>query len=182
MNSNIFIQSQIELLRQIINTVERLRSYDIQKLTWKENINAWNILECLEHLNLYGDFYLPQMEKNIAESKTERELEFKSGFLGGFFAKSMLSQKQVIKMKTFKNKNPLKETLGFYTIDRFLNQQFKLLDLLNQSNHVSLNKIKIKTTISVFISINLGDAFQFNINHMLRHLQQIERIEKNLNY
>jgi hypothetical protein len=59
-------------------------------LTWKENENSWSILGYLEHLNLYGDFYLPQMENKIENSTTRAEIEFKSEMFGNYFAKSML--------------------------------------------------------------------------------------------
>ena len=89
----------------------------------------------------------------------------------------MLPKEKLNKMKTFKDKNPLNAKLDKSVIDRFINQQIKLLDLLNQSRNVSLNKVKIKTSISSFIKLRLGDTFQFFINHIIRHLSQIDRIQ-----
>lgn len=178
MQSENLIQSLIEQTRQIINQVEKLKINDLQTLTWKENETSWNILECLEHLNLYGNFYLPEIENKIQNSKTSKaDLEFKSGILGNYFAKSMLPKGKLNKMKTFKDKNPLNATLDKTVIDKFINQQIKLLDLLNQSRKVSLNKVKIETSISSLIKLKLGDTFQFFINHIIRHLNQIDKIQ-----
>ncbi len=47
--------------------------------------------QCLEHLNSYGRFYLPAMEKAIG--KEEKQLYytyFKSGLLGNYFYRLML--------------------------------------------------------------------------------------------
>lgn len=63
-------------------------------------------------------------------------------------------------------------------IDKFISQQLLFIDLLNQARKVSLNKTKITTSISKLIKLKLGDTFQFLINHNLRHLKQIERVEK----
>lgn len=177
MQSEKLIQMLLEQTRQIINQVEKLKPYDLNTLTWKENEISWSILECLEHLNLYGDFYLPQIENKIENSTTKNDLEFKSGILGNYFAKSMLPKEKLNKMKTFKDKNPLNANLDKTVIDKFINQQIKLLDLLNQSRNVSLNKVKIQTSISSFIRLKLGDTFQFFINHIMRHLNQIDRIQ-----
>lgn len=177
MQSEKLIQSQIEQTRQILNQVEKLKNLDLHTLTWKANKTSWSILECLEHLNLYGDFYLPAIENKTKNSKTPSEFEFKSGFLGNYFAKSMLPKEQLNKMKTFKDKNPLNAALDKTVIDKFINQQIKLLDLLNQSRNVSLNKVKIQTSISSFVRIKLGDTFQFLINHIIRHLKQIDKIQ-----
>jgi hypothetical protein len=126
---------------------------------------------------LYGDFYLPQIESKIENSTTMTDIEFNSGILGNYFAKTMLPKEKLNKMKTFKDKNPLNAMLDKTVIDKFISQEIKLLDLLNQSRNVSLNKVKIQTSISRFIKLNLGDTFQFYINHIMRHLNQIDRIE-----
>jgi hypothetical protein len=178
MQTEDLIQSLIEQTRQIINQGEKLKTCDSYSLTWKENETSWSILECLEHLNLYGDFYLPQMEEEITHSTTKAETIFKSGPVGNYFAKSMLPKEKLNKMKTFKDKNPINAQLDKTVIDKFINQQIKLLNLLDLSRSVSLNKVKIKTSISGLIKLKLGDTFQFFINHIIRHLSQIERIQK----
>lgn len=177
MQSEKLIQTLIEQTRQIINQAEKLKSYDLETLTWKENEVSWSILECLEHLNLYGDFYLPQIENKIKNSTTNADIEFKSGILGNYFAKSMLPKEKLNKMKTFKDKNPLNAKLDKSVVDKLINQQIKLLEFLNQSRNVSLNKVKIQTSISSLIRLKLGDTFQFFINHIIRHFAQIDRIQ-----
>lgn len=176
MQSETLIQSLLEQTRQVINRVEQLRNYDWATLIWKENEMSWNMLECLEHLNLYGDFYLPHIESRIKNSVTTTDPEFKSGFWGGYFSKAMLPKGKLNKMKTFKDKNPLNAPLDKTVIDKFIDQQNKLLDLLNQSKRVSLNKVKVPISITNLIQLKLGDTFQFFINHIIRHCNQIERI------
>ncbi len=180
MQSEKLLQSFIEETRQLINQAEKLKTRDMDTLTWKGNPVSWNILECLEHLNLYGDFYLPQIEHKIRISRTKSDPDFNSGFLGSYFAKSMLPKEKLNKMKTFKDKNPLNEKLDKRVIDKFISQQIKLLDLLNQSRNVSLNRVKIEISIARFIKLKLGDTFQFFINHSIRHFRQIERIESEI--
>ena len=92
----------------------------------------------------------------------------------------MLPKEKLNKMKTFKDKNPLNSNLDKTVIDRFIDQQIKLLDLLNQSRNVSLNKVKIQTSVSSIIKLKLGDTFQFFINHIIRHLKQIDRIQQTM--
>ena len=177
MQSEKLITQLIEQTKQIIAQAKILKGCELDVLTFRENQKCWNILECLEHLNLYGDFYLPEIESKIAKSITTTEIEFKSGLLGNYFAKSMLPKEKLNKMKTFKNKNPLNNKIDRTVIDTFINQQMKLLELLNQSRTVSLSQTKINISISSFIRLQLGDAFQFYLNHIMRHLQQIEKIK-----
>lgn len=179
MQSDKLISTLTAQTEEMIHFAENLKKNELNFLTWKENETSWSILECLEHLNLYGDFYLPEIELKIKNSTTKNEVEFKPGILGNYFAKSMLPKEKLNKMKTFKDKNPLNANLNKTVLDKFINQQNQLLDLLNQSKKVSLNKVKITISISSLIKLKLGDTFQFYINHILRHLKQIERIIAN---
>ena len=177
MQSEQLIASLIEQTKQIIHQVKPLINEDLHTLNWKEKPDSWSILECLEHLNLYGGFYLPEIGNAISGTSLKNDAELKSGLLWNYFAKSMLPKEKLNKMKTFKDKNPLNAPLDKSVIDKFLEQQIKLTDLLHQSKNVSLNKVKIQTSISSLIRLKLGDTFQFFINHIIRHLKQIERIK-----
>ena len=177
MQTDDLIQTLSAQTRQNIARAEKLKNNDLKTLTRRENETSWNILECLEHLNLYGNFYLPAIEDKIRKSNTKSEAEFRSGPLGNYFAKSMLPKEKLNKMKTFKDKNPLNANLDISVIDKFIEQQKRLLDLLEQSRKVSLNKVRIETSISSLIKLKLGDTFRFFINHIIRHLAQIDRIE-----
>ncbi|MBC7439464.1 MAG: DinB family protein [Flavobacterium sp.] len=172
--SEIFILDLIETTRQNLNYVELLKQKNETELNWKENSESWSVLECLEHLNLYGYFYIPEIEKTIIYSKDIYEVEFKSGILGNYFAESMLPKQRLNKIKTFKDKNPLNNRIDRKVIDEFINQQTKIIDLLNKSKTVSLNKNKVHITLTRWIKLKLGDTFRFIIHHNIRHLNQIQ--------
>ncbi|AIJ36504.1 conserved hypothetical protein [Flavobacterium psychrophilum] len=172
--SETLIFNLIETTKQNINFVELLKQKNDAQLNWKQNPESWSVLECLEHLNLYGYFYIPEIEKTILKAKYKNETMFKSGVLGNHFAISMLPKQKLNKMKTFKDKNPLNSNLERKVIDEFINQQRKTIDLLNKSRSVNLNKEKVKISLTKWIKLNLGDTFRFTTNHNIRHLKQIE--------
>ena len=176
MQSEQLIQTLEQQTKAIIARIESLKSLDQQTLTWKADPQSWSVLECLEHLNLYGRFYLPQMAYKIKQASSGPEPEFKSGFLGNYFANSMLPKEKLNKMKTFKDKNPLNARLDLSVIDSCLAQQTELLNLLKLSRQVSLNRVRIETSLSSLLRFRLGDTFRFIINHILRHLSQAERV------
>ena len=176
MQSEKLLQSLLDQVKQITAQAEELKKCDLNTLNWRENPTSWNILECLEHLNLYGNYYLPIMEHHIKTSTTTAELEFKSGFWGDYFAKSILPKEKLNKIKSIKSKNPLNANLDAAVIEIFLDQQRQLIELLNLSKEVSLNKVKIPISIAPFIKLKLGDTYQFYINHIIRHFKQIDRI------
>lgn len=147
-------------------------------LTKRPAPTAWNILECLEHLNIYGNYYLPEIEQAMAKSHTAAAETFKSGWLGNYFAQSMLPKDKPGKMKALKSMNPIHRTVDSSVIDTFIQQQYGLLELLELSRYKNLNAIKIRISIARLIKIRLGDTFRFLINHNIRHIEQAGRILK----
>lgn len=163
---------------QHISFADSLNTKTDQELNWKESPESWSILECLEHLNLYGDYYLPEIERSIASSKSIPEPVYKSGFVGNYFANSMLPKEKLNKMKTFKDKNPLNSKLDRQVITRFIDQQNTLIALMEKSKNVSLSVTTVKISIARWIKLRLGDTFRFIIYHNIRHVRQIERVEQ----
>lgn len=170
------IQELKEQTQQIILLASQMRNLDYETLNWRPKEGAWSVLECLEHLNLYGDYYLPAMSDAIKRAPSKPDPIFTSGLLGDYFAKSMLPKPKMTKMKTFRDKNPIGSRLTKDTIERFIAQQQTLLDLLQLAEHKSLTQIRIKTSISPLIRLKLGDTFRFLINHTLRHLNQAQNV------
>ncbi|MES2477891.1 MAG: DinB family protein [Bacteroidota bacterium] len=173
------IQNLILRTEQNIISAKKFKLLSIEQLNYKSNPEEWSILECLEHLNLYGDYYLPEIEKTMLEQKKQYSSPmFKSGVLGNYFANLMLPKEngQIKKMKSPEDKNPVHSQLSFTTIERFLKQQELLKKLLEQSKTKDLTKLKTPISISKWIKLRLGDTFRFVIYHNQRHIAQAERL------
>lgn len=161
---------------QLLQEAQHLQKLPKEALNWKASPDSWSILECLEHLNLYGDFYLPTFREKISSSNYPAVPLFSSGLLGNYFATSMLPKEKLNKMKTFQDKNPAGNTLTIETVARFISQQQQLLEVLELAARVNLNKVKVPITITTLLRLRLGDTLRFVIYHNQRHLQQAERV------
>ena len=81
-----------DLLRRVNACTKKVKEFENltnDQLQHKHG-DRWSILECLEHLNLYGDFYLVEIEKQIIANQGKgTSAVFKSGLLGNYFAKDV---------------------------------------------------------------------------------------------
>lgn len=149
------------------------------QINYKPDAQTWSVLECLEHINLYGDFYLTEIETQMIQAdKAPEASEFKPGWLGNYFATSMLPKGKLNKVKTFKSMNPIHSQLDSKVIDRFIKQTEKMIALLDLARGYNLTKVKTGITITNLIRLRLGDTLHFHMSHNERHIQQIERILK----
>ena len=174
------IEDLIERTKNNLNEAQKMSSYNLEQLNWKASTESWSVLECLEHLNRYGDFYLPEINTRIKNSSISvSDSTFKSGWLGNYFAQSMLPKEKLNKMKTFKSMNPAGSQLDKTVIKKFMDQQKEMLDLLNMARRYNLNKIKTSISISKWIKLKLGDTFRVVIYHNDRHILHAQNVIKN---
>ncbi|MDO6429021.1 DinB family protein [Flavitalea sp. BT771] len=138
---------------------------------------GWSVAQCLEHLNQYGNYYLPFIRQRLHRSLHDQVEggKFKSSFIGAYFTRLMDPDKGKKKMKAFSGYVPAAELDAHAVVAEFIRQQELLLLCLQLSRKVDLNKIRIPVSIFKWIRLKLGDVFQFLIAHNERHLRQAKR-------
>lgn len=145
----------------------------------KATPEKWSAAQCLAHLNSYGRYYLPAIEKAIQKAaKNKSALPFKAGWLGNYFTRMMLPAENGIpakKMAAPKEHYPGIIPDSFQIVGEFIEQQEKLLKLIDAARNIDLNKAKCPISIAPFIKLKLGDVFLFLIAHNYRHVLQAER-------
>ena len=170
-------------IRQCTWTVEGFLALPDDALHAKKDPQQWNVLECLEHLNLYGDYYLPAIEQALLRGAGKAtDGRFRSGWLGNYFANLMLAapaatdqSKKAKKMKSPADKNPLGQELSRATVQRFLKQQAALETMLEQSRHADLTHMRVPISILPWLRLRLGDVARFVVYHNARHVAQAGR-------
>src|SRR6476469_2971369 len=96
------LENRIESI--LVRAVSDWQTTDESGMTFSTNHSSWNALQCLMHLNSYGNYYLPAIEKTINTHKKSESLHsFKSTWLGNYFYVSMLPEQQGKKMKKMKS-------------------------------------------------------------------------------
>ncbi|MCB0640049.1 MAG: DinB family protein, partial [Phaeodactylibacter sp.] len=106
----------------------------------------------------------------------ENAATFKSGWLGNYFVQLIKPKEKLNKMKTPAEMNPGSTELSRTSIDRFIKQQKRWLQLLEQAGKVNLTTVKTAISLSKWIRLRLGDTLRFVIHHNDRHLVQAEKI------
>lgn len=177
MDAHQLLADLTEQTKQHMNQVMQFQRLPDHVLNHKTDEKSWSILECIEHLNRYGDFYIPEIKKQITSSKHYPNTVFKTGILGNYFAKSMLPKEKLNKMKTFSSMNPVKSEVKKDVLDTFVYQQEQMLALLHDAHTVNLTKVKTAISISKWIKLRLGDTFRVVIYHNARHIEQAKRIK-----
>lgn len=165
-----------EITQQNIQYVETLLQKTDKELNYRASENSWSVLECIEHLNLYGNFYIPEITQRIVSSNSTFKTTFSPGIIGNYFVKSIFPKKKLNTMKTFKSMNPIHSKLDKEVLKECISQQQQLLELLGKSQNIDIEKTKTNISISKLITLRLGDTLRFVIYHNVRHINQTKKV------
>jgi hypothetical protein len=164
--------------RQLILIAIQLQNADPDILLKQPAPGKWSVAQVLEHLNSYGRYYLPAIEKSLKEDKPAKE-NFKPGWLGNYFTRMMKpgeDGKIANKMNAPRNHRPPENIDSKPVCDNFIAQQQRLLILLDQAKQKNIGSIRTPVSVSRFIKLKSGDTFRFFIAHEQRHFIQIGNV------
>lgn len=167
------LESRIELhLTTVISSFQNRNEVELLKPAAN---GGWSIAQCLEHLNSYGRYYLPAMQKGIHASKDAVAPTFKSSWLGAYFSRLMEPGTKSKAMKSPKEHKPQPDLDAVKVIAEFIEQQELLLALVRRAAAKDIGKIRIPISIAQWMKLKLGDVFGFVVAHNERHIQQAKR-------
>lgn len=167
--------------RQITKAVREWQNSQPFLLLAKPAANSWSAAECLEHLNIYGRYYLSAIEKEIGRAKLKNSQpasQFSSGWLGNYFTNLMQPSPNghlKMKMKAVSSAIPPADLDARKVVAEFIDQMEKLQLLMRMAESVNINNVRVPISIAKFIRLKLGDVFSFLIAHIDRHMMQAER-------
>lgn len=178
MEANLLLHQYYQQIEAILDkAVKEWQNLAPEKLLATPQPGAWSAAQCMAHLNAYGNYYLPAIEKAIEKAQAEGSKaakEFRSGWLGAYFTKLMLPDSKT-KMKSPANAIPPAVVEPVETLAQFIDQQERMLKLIEKARSVNLNMVRIPISILPWLRLKLGDTFGFYTAHHRRHVLQAER-------
>jgi hypothetical protein len=136
---------------------------------------GWSIAQCLDHLNRYGNFYLPHIKSAMEKQQHPAAREvFKSGWFGNHFI-NMMDPKTGKRYKALKEFMPSQELRAHEIVAEFIHQQEMVLNYLDKAVKTDLSTGKVPVSFIPLLKLKLGDAFRFLIIHNERHVLQAKR-------
>lgn len=182
--TNQLLHDLAEIVREILYAVEtELYSLPVFELNIRPASDSWSVAECLQHLNLYGKFYLPVIQKAIFTAQKRGyspTAKFIPGRIGQYFADTIRVRETISKMKSPKNMLPEQKIYTHEVLAEFMTQGQRTLELLHQAKTVDLNRSRTRIALFPMIRLRLGDTLRFFVYHMERHALQALQASKTM--
>lgn len=145
---------------------------------------SWSIAQCLDHLIVTNKSYYPQYNALIEGKPIPnlwKSVPLLSGFFGNLLKRSMRPE-ETKKFKTQPAFQPSQSDLSGDIVNRFLESQKELAEILNKLSRLNFAKEKITSPAANFITYSLDDLLEITALHEERHLKQAERIAEQMGY
>lgn len=164
------------LTNQHITQLQVIKELTKEQLNYSPSSEQWNMLQCMEHLNHYFNFYLPQfITATKLNSNTSTPL-FKSGFIGGYFASMLLYKENQKQISSPKITNPIGKEITIDVMSTFENNLIELKETLARMPLSVLNNKTITTMFSNWYKLKVGDGLRIVIYHNDRHFHQMNKL------
>ena len=154
------------------------------QFNWRAGAGRWSIGECIAHLNVTGQMYLPNIDRQLKKARAEKlfgEGRFRHTLLGGLLVRAVGSPGK-IRVKAPKVFIPLPEHLRAVVVPAFVSLHAQFARRINEANGLNLRRIKVVSPTNSFIKLTLGECFALLAAHERRHLWQARQVSNDPNF
>jgi hypothetical protein len=158
---------------------EFVESLDTRQLAWKPGPKSWSVAECLDHLNLGIDQFLPLIDRVIEKGQHGGILSA-GPFRYGWFNRWLLSTfEPPAKMKI---PAPAAIVPQIVSVDKqklmanSLARRDRYVETVTRANGLHLTKLRVQSPFSRLVKWDLGAALEMLAAHDRRHFWQAQRV------
>lgn len=154
-----------------------VHSTDGRLFTVRPNPSSWSAAECLAHLSVSTQMFLPVLESSLEEARSKgwkAKRQPKMDLVGRvmrWFLEPPIRQR----VKTTAPLVPKAVRAKAEAFGEFAALQGKLAETLTRSRDVDITKVKIVSPFDKRVRYNVYSAFRIVVAHQRRHLWQAEQ-------
>lgn len=173
------LQAIADELRAAQRRLHRL-AHDVPAERWQRRPapDRWSVAECVEHLNLTGEAYVPILRAAIQKARAEGRTgagPFRRDPLGWVLWRTMAPPVRFMLTRTAPPFVPTGGRAPAELLERFDALQEEQLDCVRAGDGLALDRIRIASPFDPRARYNLYAAFSILPRHQERHIWQAER-------
>ena len=151
-------------------------------LNWKPRQDAWSVGQCLEHLHVTNEVYLPAIAASLTARPLLRVQDITVGWFGRWFIRNYIESSSESK----RARAPKKITPGTRVepdiLNRFLSSNEAARELVRRASDYDVNRIRFKNPFIPGLRFTVGAGLEIVLGHQRRHLLQAERIKQSADF
>ncbi|RZK90682.1 MAG: DinB family protein [Hymenobacter sp.] len=173
------LTNQVLALRVLSH--QRLRPLTSEQLNRRPAYDKWSAAQCLEHLNLVGGYYLPNLKVRLRlaqASGSTAGTQVRSGWLGRYFTATTKDRNGLGDnlLRRPRQYAPTGTRLTGTVVESFNRQLDELLRLLLLARQVDAGTVRVPNPLYPWLRLRLTDVFEALVLHIQRYVKQAEQV------
>jgi len=148
------------------------------QLNWKPSQDAWSVGQCLDHLRVANEVYLPAMTASLAARRRRAVKDITPGWFGKWFIRNYVEPSS----KSKRARAPQKITPGIrvdpHILDLFLTSNQAARELVRLASDYDVNRIRFRNPFIPLLRFTVGTGLEIVSGHERLHLLQAERVKQ----
>jgi len=147
------------------------------QLNWKPRLDIWSVGQCLEHLCLSNEVYVPPILEALVAAPTGPVEEITPGWFGRWFIRTYIEPStQRSRAKAPRKIAPVASQLTPAIVDRFIASNARAREAIARAQWHDVNRVRFRNPFAPVIRFTVGTGLQLLTRHNHRHLLQAERV------
>ena len=148
------------------------------QLNWHPQPGAWSIGQCLEHLCIGTELYLPPIASSLAGKPVSPVQEITPGWFGRWFIRSFIEPSPQTKRGRAPKKIVPAARVEPTVLDRFLRGNQATRELIRKAADYDVNRVRFRNPFVAIIHFTVGTGLTILPGHERRHLLQAEKVKQ----
>jgi DinB superfamily len=148
-----------------------------EQLNWQAAPGGWSIGQCLEHLCVTNECYLPPISAALKKKPCSPVEEITPGWFGGWFIRSFAEPLPDGKRASAPRKIRPGPRTDLSVLDRFLSDNQAWRDLILRARGHDVNHIRFWNPFLPGLRFTVGTGLEIIVSHERRHLLQAKRVK-----
>jgi len=154
------------------------RGLSAAQLNWKPSPHQWSIGQCLDHLLVSSEVYLPPISRALDGRASSPVDEITPGLVGRFFIRTFIEPStQRLRGRAPGKIRPAKDVAPDI-LDRFLRSNDLARALVRRASAYDVNRIRFVNPFVPLLRFNVATGIEVLWRHQHRHLLQAERVRQ----
>jgi hypothetical protein len=155
---------------------------NIQQLNWQPKPGSWSVGQCLEHLCITNEAYMPAISAALEEKPDSPVEQITPGWFARWFLRSFVEPSPHGRRVSAPSKIKPGAKVELSVIDRFLSNNKSCREVIVRARAKDVNRVRFWNPLVPGIRFTVGMGLEIISGHERRHLLQAERVRDSANF
>lgn len=146
------------------------------QLNWTPAPAEWSIGQCLDHLCVASEVYLPPMSASLSGRRLAPVAEIRPGWFGRFFIRTYIEPSARTRRATAPKKIAPQAHVEPSVLERFIRNNDEARALVLRAGKYDVNRVRFRNPFIPLLRFTVGTGLEILSRHQRRHLLQAERV------